>query len=225
MKIVIVLLLSINAWLLSFLAYGQNNESKKFVISHIIYDGLDDYVQLFTDIYEDLGFQVSIIPTPSFRGLVLLNDGVVDADLVRVKKIAEKYPNVMLVNLPINTGTLILLCIKGVPCHKDILLDKDSNILLGKGTEEQFESNEILATKIWAQVYYLPEMLKAKRQSYGIYTIDNALGKELHKEFNYVILKELHLYHIINKKHAALLPQIEAKLREKLPAFIAKRNK
>jgi hypothetical protein len=208
-----------------FAITGQNVDAKPFVISYVIYPDLEDYLQLIEDIYTELGFVVTMLPTPANRGLVLLNEGEVDADLLREKNVANKYPNILLVEPPLNNAELILLCVIGVPCQRNVLLDKNEYILTGEGVKQEFLPGEFLAKQISVPtVSSVKSMLTANRISYAIYAIDMAMGKRILQQFHYAVLKDLSIYHLINQKHAALLPLIEAKLREKLPAFIASRN-
>jgi hypothetical protein len=222
-KIRSALILCLSLFSTSFAVLCQS--PPRFLISHIIYPDLEDYIQLIDEIYTELGFKVSMLPTPATRGLILLNEGVVDGDLLRLKNTAVDYPNVMVVEIPLNTAELVLVCVPGVPCQRDVIRDEKVNILLPDSAKKQFAAGEFLATAISAPATSSAlDMLKAQRFFYAIYAIDNAMGRDLLKEFNYAVLKDLSIYHVINKKHAALLPQIEAKLREKLPAFIVSRN-
>lgn len=225
MKIWNVVLFLYFSFFSCFAVSDQNAEAKPFVITYVIYPDLEDYLRLIENIYTELGFAVTLLPTPANRGLVLLNGGEVDADLLRVKNVASKYPNILLVEPPLNGAELILLCVLGVRCHGDVLLDKDADILMGEGVKEEFLPGEFLAKQISVPtISSVKSMLSANRISYAIYVIDMAMGKQIQKQFHYTVLKDLSIYHLINIKHAALLPLIEAKLREKLPAFIASRN-
>jgi hypothetical protein len=105
MKAWIFIIYSLNFY--SFISYAQS--PKPFLLSHIAYPEHDDYAELFVEIYSELGFKVELIATPSLRGLILLNDGVVDADILRLSKIATKYPNVILVKPELKRVSLSLI--------------------------------------------------------------------------------------------------------------------
>ena len=66
-------------------------------------------------------------------------------------------------------------------------------------------------------------MLKAKRYYYAIYVVDEAIKKHFEKYFQIIELKKLSINHVIHKKHIDLLPQIQEKLRSKLPKLNLKR--
>ena len=42
-------------------------------MTHIEYPYIEDYIELFVEIYNEMGFETTLIPTPSTRGLLLLD--------------------------------------------------------------------------------------------------------------------------------------------------------
>jgi hypothetical protein len=86
-------------------------------------------------------------------------------------------------------------------------------------------SDEFKALKVnISSLLSVPELLKAKRYEYAILLLDHMMEKRFSNDFQLVKIKEMSVSHIINKKYQHLLPQIEDKLREKLPDFIQNRN-
>jgi hypothetical protein len=206
----------------SFISYAQS--PRPFLLTHIAYPEHDDYAELFVEIYSELGFKVELIATPSLRGLILLNDGVVDADILRLGKIATKYPNVIMVKPELKRVSLSLICAKGVPCNRGVLADKRVSILgndrmIGLIGNGEFKSihvdNELFSSVV--------SMLKADRYNYAVYVIDEVIKKHFDQDFQIIELKKLSINHIIHKKHISLLPQIQEKIRAKLPEFNRKR--
>jgi hypothetical protein len=206
----------------SFISSAQ--PSKPFLITHIVYPDIEDYSDLFVEIYSELGFKVEIIPTPSLRELILLNDGVVDSDVVRLGEIAKKYPNVIVVKPELKLVSLSLICAKGVPCNRSVLADKRVSILandrmvglIGKGEFKSIHvDNELFSSVV--------SMLKADRYYYAVYVIDEVMKKKFDEDFQTIELKKLSINHVIHKKHIGLLPQIQEKIRAKLPEFNRKR--
>jgi hypothetical protein len=206
----------------SFISYAQS--PKPFLLTHIVYPEHDDYAELFVEIYSELGFKVELIATPSLRGLILLNDGVVDADGLRLGEIAKKYPNVIVVKPELKRFSLSLICAKGVPCNRSVLADKRAYILsndrmvglIGKGEFKSIHvDNELFSSVV--------SMLKADRYNYAVYVIDEVIKKHFDQDFQIIELKKLSINHVIHKKHIGLLPQIQEKLRAKLPEFNRKR--
>jgi hypothetical protein len=190
-----------------------------FTISHVNRD-LGPYIELISSIYHELGFEVVLLPAPAARGIILLNDGMVDADVVvNATEVADK-PNIFLVKPPLNAVHLALFCNKTVQCNKSILHLTSANIAANTAAIEFLDRDDISASIVF--VNFVPailELLESKKISYGLVFIDNAMEANVSGEFNVVKLKRLDVFHAINKKHIKLLPQIEQKLREKLPKF------
>lgn len=183
------------------------------------------YAEFVKTIYEELGFDVTIIATPAKRGLMLLNDNLVDADVIRLKTVAAKYENLILVEPPFAKGSLVLLCHKDKPCNFKVLQQKTAYIQTDEGTLKQFEKGDVNAQIVVSEMSIITlKMLEEARIFYALHSFDNKQLEELASKFNYVKIKDVSGYHVINKKHANLLPQIQQKFREKLPAFNTSRN-
>jgi hypothetical protein len=181
------------------------------------------YAQFMQSIYEELGFNVTIIHTPVKRGLMLLNDKEVEADVIRLKSIVANYENVLLVKPAIAQGYLVLLCQKSKPCDLNILQQKTVHIQSDEGNLNLFEPGELQAQIIINEMpTHTLHMLEEARIFYALYSIDSRTLEKLSSKFNYVKIKDVSGYHVVNKKHAHLLPKIQQKLRQKLPAFTAR---
>jgi hypothetical protein len=197
----------------------------KFRISYFGSEEGQVYAHFMQKIYEELGFDVSIIPTPVKRGLILLNDNEVDADVIRFKSVAEKYENIVLVEPPIAAGILVLLCNKLEPCDESILQNKTVFIQSDEGNLNLFKRDEIQAQMIINEMTNNTiNMLEEERILYALYSLNNKMLENFSSRFNYVKLKDVSGYHVINKKHAHLLSQIQQKIRQKLPALKASLN-
>jgi hypothetical protein len=196
-----------------------------FVITYINYSDLQDYIALFQSIYEELGYEVSLLPVPAVRGLILLNDGQVDADLLRLKTTAMQFSNVLIVNPAMQAAELDLICIKTLPCDIEVLQDQTAEILVSENVLNLLDSENFKARVVTlSSVEKVPNMLRAKRSSYALYLVDELISRELQRDFQLVYVKDVSVHHVINKKYAALLPLIEQKLRDKLPALQASRK-
>jgi hypothetical protein len=54
-------------FLLIFIPFVSSAHAPKpFLLTHIVYPDLEDYTELFVNIYTELGFKVELIPTPFF---------------------------------------------------------------------------------------------------------------------------------------------------------------
>jgi hypothetical protein len=197
----------------------------RFSISHGAGVERQAYIKLIQTIYEELGFEVSFIAAPAKRGIMLLNDNVVDADVIRLKPTVVKYDNVILVEPALAKGSLMLFCHKNVPCELSVLHSKTTQIQTHRGILNQFEPGELKAQILLSE---MPKntlnMLQESRVFYALSTVDEPELEALSNKFNYVKIKDVFGYHVIHKKHAYLLPKIQQKLRQKIPAFTASGN-
>ena len=208
----------------SFMSLAQ--APKPLLLTHIVYPGLNDYTQLFVDIYTELGFKVELIPTPSLRGLILLNDGVVDADVLRLNVIAEEYPNVIVVQPELKRVSLSLICTKGIPCNRGLLANKNISILANSRMLKLLTPGEFKAIQVDNELFSsVISMLKADRYFYAIYVVDEVIKKHFEKDFQIVEIKKISISHVIHKKHIDLLPQIQEKIRTKIPEFDRERSR
>ena len=206
----------------SFISSAQAR--KPFLLTHIVYPDLEDYTELFVGIYKELGFKVELIPTPSLRGLILLNDGVVDADVLRLNVTAEEYPNVIVVKPELNRVSLSLICTKGIPCNRGVLADKKISVLANSRMLGLLDPGEFKSIQVDNELFSsVISMLKADRYFYAIYVVDEVINKHFDQDFQIVEIKKISISHVIHKKHIALLPQIQEKIRNKLPEFNRKR--
>jgi hypothetical protein len=207
-----------------FVSYAQS--PKPFLLTHIVYPDLDDYSELFVEIYTELGFKVELIPTPSLRGLILLNDGVVDSDVVRLNVIAKTYPNVIVVTPELKRVSLSLICAKGVPCYRGVLADTSISILANERMLALLDVGEFKSIHVDNELFSsVLSMLKADRYHYAIYVIDEVIKDNFAENFQIIELKKISINHVIHKKHIGLLPQIQEKIRAKLPEFNRRRLK
>jgi hypothetical protein len=206
----------------SFVSVAQ--APKPFLLTHIVYPDTDVYSALFVDIYTELGFKVELIPTPSIRGLILLNNDVVDADVLRLSPIAKTYPNVIVVQPELQSASLSLICSKGVPCNQSILTNKKISILANSRMLALIEHGEFKSVHVENELFSsVLDMLKANRYNYAIYVIDDVIEKHFDQDLQIVELKKIAINHVIHKKHIGLLPQIQEKIRSKLPELTRRR--
>lgn len=193
-------------------------------MTHMKYPYIEDYTDLFEDIYAELGFKTTLIPTPHLRGLILLNQGVVDADVFRLANTAKNYPNIIIVQPALTRANVTLFCRKDVPCNRDILTDKSITMLVSEPTIKLLGPEEFQARQSsHSSISNIPDMLKANRYAYALFLLDDLMVSQYENEFQLVSIKSVMVHHVIHKKHLALLPLIEEKIRAKLPEVLRNR--
>tara|TARA_R110000751_G_scaffold91266_2_gene178794 strand:- start:20986 stop:21594 length:609 start_codon:yes stop_codon:yes gene_type:complete len=193
-------------------------------MTHIEYPYIEDYTALFEEIYIELGFELTIIPTPSIRGLILLDKGKVDADVIRIANTAKNYPNLIIVQPPLYNAALTLFCVKEVPCNKEVLTNNHTTIIAADNTISLLDPTEFKARQANFQLgTNIPEMLKAHRHNYALLVLDNLMESQFNSDFQMFKIKSIPVNHVIHKKHLALLEQLQQKIHTKLPQVLHKR--
>ncbi len=212
----IVLLLQISP---AFTA--ERGANPQFRMSYGGGGGRQPFVELMQSIYEELGFNVSIISAPPKRGIMLLNSDLVDADVIRLKRTVVKYKNIMVVEPALVKGYLVLICHKDILCDLSILKNKTVKINTHAGILNLFDIGELNAQTIISEMTINTlHMIEKGRVFYSLNTMDEPMLRGLSPKLNYIKIKDVYGYHVINKKHAYLLPKIQKKLRQRLPAFL-----
>jgi hypothetical protein len=212
--------------LTTFSSVSFAQSPRPFLLNQIVYPSIDDYSKLFIEIYTELGFQVELIPTPSLRGLILLNNNVFDADVLRLNLIAKTYPNVIVVQPALQIASLSLICTKAVLCNRSILTNKKISILANSRMLALIKHGEFKSVHVENELFSsVLNMLKADRYNYAIYVIDDVIEKHFDQDFQIIELRKVYINHVIHKKHIDLLPQIQQKIRSKLPRIISNRLK
>jgi len=191
-------------------AHDTAQRSKSFLISHASHPDIDGINHLLAKIYQELGFKVEFIPTPTKRGLLLVSAGVVDADSVRSRKTIAAQPNLIRIDPSFNQVVQLLVCRKGIPCSGDILMDKNATILINSGAVNELTQKHITANIVINEKFdiYL-DLIRAGRYHYALYPTDNKNMLKLKQEFNVVEMSSSSFHHVVHKKHRALAPEIE----------------
>lgn len=202
----------------SVCVFSAENVTKPHMnISYAFGVDREEWAALIQTLYEELGFEVSIIRMPVKRGITQLSKGEVDSDVIRLSSTTAKYDNVILVKPALIHGYLVLLCNKKVPCNLEALKDKNLKIQTHEGLLNEFAPQKIKAKMIIKErTSSTLKMLEASRILYALETFDKQILDTLITRFNHVKIKEISGYHVIHKKHLGLLPKIENKLRQKL---------
>jgi len=213
MKLSHCLTFALSVFCFSSVAEKVKTPVKTFVITHVSHPGIEKYNQLIREMYQSIGYKVRFIPTPVLRGLSLVNDGIVDADSFRIKPSLTGFDNLITVMPPVKNLELILVCVKGVPCTRNVLQQESTQVISSKGvisliSDKGFAANIVLSERNDLVL----DLLKAGRYYYATYIVDKQFKQKLVKEFNIVELANPYFYHVINKKHKLLLRELENKL-------------
>lgn len=88
---------------------------KKLLLTQVDVPTAQPFTEFMQSIYKDLGIKTVIQTTPTKRGLLLVDAGIVDGDVVRANQNMQNYDNIALIEPSLGTVSLALLCKKTYP--------------------------------------------------------------------------------------------------------------
>lgn len=90
-------------------------------------------ITVMTEIYQSIGYKMNLARFPSRRSLVEANLGTTQGELLRIKEIQKKYPNLVRIPYPISRLKSMALTLTGQPEINGIegLQDKKVGVLRG----------------------------------------------------------------------------------------------
>jgi len=190
---------------------------KKLLLTQVDVPTAQPFTEFMQSIYKDLGIKTVIQTTPTKRGLLLVDAGIVDGDVVRANQNMQNYDNIALIEPSLGTVSLALLCKKNLPCNSNVLSSHSNKII-------STQDNRVLLSEftINAQLIELESiegslnMLKKSRADYIIYPATEHMQLQLKKEFNFFKLRDIKVNTILNKIHAPLIPELSKAISEKL---------
>lgn len=204
--------------------------NREIIISYVVHPHVEDiYLPLVRTVYENLGFTVEFLPISIKRGLVSLDEGLVDADVARFMSGITIYKGISAIKPTLGQGIVHLLCNKNqqVACDSRIMDDKDITILAMSNLVSQFKRE--FATTILATIYPLDnmgvylDMLRSERVDFAFYpsaSID--LPADISARYNSIVVSTHQIVHVINN-HS--LGQYEQLISNELEKQLLLRNK
>lgn len=188
------------------------------ILSYIPHPQVQAYVDLITSVYEeDLGIKVTLHSTPAHRGLIMLNSGVTDADVIRIGTNAATFKNLVVVEPQLEIGELLLVCRLDVTCSLNVLSDSSNVVMSNIGNEMMLSDLNIKAKVLLNEnIDTVLEFMHKRQIVYGIYASTKDIRQSVQEHFNAIKLKDVGLNHVIHKKHLALLPELTASIEKRL---------
>lgn len=213
MKFLKVILLGMSLILFSASVFAQTD--KTIVITAASGTGASQaYLQFLQKAYGEIGYKLILKEYPTARGVMLANKGEIDGLLINISRLTEKNQNLVVVKPHLRQIELVVFTVKEnfeVAGRKSLEPYK-IGILRGYSLSKKF--TEGLQRQIFNDSKTLFSVLKIGRVDIAI-----AMGMESRRFFSknpgYESIKALApplfvlpLYHLINKKHKALIPKL-----------------
>lgn len=208
--------------LLYFSNTHADASERRYLIGYVSHPRVVNYYKpLMEEIYREIGIDAEFVEVGGEPGLRLLNEGMTDADVIRYDVVAQTGNNILAIEPPFALGASFLLCIRNVPCHKDVIHDPDIAIAV---TTRFFFNMGQRPTSLAANIFefddfnHVIELLINGRFNYAILPSDFSQNAIFEKQgVRFIPVVEHKLVHVIHKKHMHLY--------EALSGAIAKRIK
>ncbi|MFY8274114.1 hypothetical protein AAEU32_08310 [Pseudoalteromonas sp. SSDWG2] len=182
--------------------------------------GIEPFIEFIKHTYAQLGIELKLEPVPARRGLVLLNAGLSDMDVVRVRSNMGQFNNIMVIEPSLAKGEHILLCDKTMPCNLEVLDNPKNTILTGRGTLDSLAQFNIKArTIINEQIGLAPALLKRRDVEYVLFSVVAGDVDVYRDDFNVLPLRTFHLNHVVSKELEPLIPQLQKVINATLGEF------
>jgi len=189
----------------------------KFVISYVEHETIINYyVPLLDKAYRSIGIQPDFVLINDKRALKLLNSGLIDADTAKSLEMLGDYSDIIKVPTPISKIEVLLLCQEPLPCDLSVLYDHSKK--LGVIGADEFYAELLANTNIkifeFNSFDVLYKIFDQKKVDYVIAVFDDQSKATKLKYPNSFLIEEKLGYHLLHKKHAALIPQLEQAIKD-----------
>ncbi len=178
---------------------------------------------IITQLYQRLGQTLELVPLKANESLALSNQGELDGELIRVKAIEKKYPN--LVRIPYGINSLKTMAFTRINGPKVVgmggLLGKKVGYLRGielyKSITKNLENEEFYSIKSMFQglIHGGVDVVLFPLLDGQIYLREQKLNDQVRMQKNAII--EVKLYHYLHKSHNRLINDLN-KLLKKMEA-------
>jgi len=177
---------------------------------------------ILTKAYAAIGIELEIVGLPSKRALNYSNNGLLDGEVLRVKNIEHKYPNLVCIPIPLYQITASAYTINGNKSfnHFDELLQSPIAIHSGVFWEEELVKHHqhyvsrVSGTKKKFKLLSLGRVdyiLSSQQRAHEV--ISEYFSTEKIIEVTPPIAT-INLYHYLNRNHQDLVPKIQAQLQK-----------
>ncbi len=170
--------------------------------------------------YKKLGIQVEILRVPSKRSLAMSSTGQSDGEVHRIKNLSTKFPDLIQISIPINHLDLVVYSRNpSTPIKKpEDLRPYMVGFYRGAKIFEKM-TNGFENIKMTTHPDQALKMLAQNRLDLvlGDSVSAPAIVKKNNIKGVYMLsppIKQIRLYHYINKRHAPLVPKITSILKE-----------
>jgi hypothetical protein len=200
--------------------------SESLTLSYGNHPEMPVFMQLVEDAYARLGYQTEFIQMPQRRGLMALSAGEVDADVMRLRAVAESTPNSVIVpNFSIRT-IAVLLCRKTIPCNQGELFNSGNKVvsvnLFERIIREHYKDRFKAQLHIYDTLSTPIALLEKGRIDYALYVFEATQLPTNVRHFATVLpLFETEAVHVVHAGRLALVGDLSRVLNALAPRYLS----
>ncbi|MBU2978252.1 hypothetical protein [Alteromonas sp. C1M14] len=213
-------------WVFVFLLsiiYPASARERVYIISYVAHPRIETfYNDIVKEAYERLGLRVQFMEVSGERGLMLLNEGLVDASSVRVHRAVKHFENVIALDPPVGKAYTNLYCSARVVCDASILTDSTETVVTTRrmisAIKEARSDIPVKALMLKVEDFNRVIQLMVKgRYDYAILPSDGHPIPVFSKQkITHVTLIADNAVHSLHKQHSALADAISASIQQVL---------
>jgi polar amino acid transport system substrate-binding protein len=177
-------------------------------------------ITVMTQIYQDIGYKMKLVRFPSRRSLVEANLGTTQGELMRIKEIQKKYPNLVRIPYPINRLKSMALTLAGQPDINSMEELQDKKVGVLRGLEYTTILTQNMDRLLLNSIESLFEILLAGRVDVIIFPELDAKkyikSHQLEDKVNIstAAIVDIPLYHFVHKDSKVVIELLNKKMSE-----------
>ena len=182
-----------------------------FIISYVDHPSITSYyLPLIEQAYRSIGIYPEFVLINDKRALRLLNNGEIDADVVKTLEFIDDYPNIITVPTPMSKIEARLVCQQKLPC--DLSVFKISQASLGIIAANEFYAKLLADAKLniveVSSFEQLQALFNQQKLDYIITVFDLIHNSNTIDLTNSYLIEEKIGFHLLNQQHQHLAVEL-----------------
>lgn len=209
-------------WAIHIAVSADEQTQDEFVITYFDNPQMPVLIDILQKSYESIGINPIFKSFPITRGLRMLEQGQVDADVVRNIDVLSNFDNVIPIETVLVSVDLLLLCKKEMSVCSDEAFENDQETMgvyiynldsVKKKYGERLKIKTLKNPDATDAIY----LMQKGRINYALHpVIKGNVPKQISDSFNYVKVLDITGVHVVNKRHAHLVDQLNSAIAKHL---------
>lgn len=196
-----------------------SEDEEQYVISYVEHEGIIKYyVPLLEQAYKKIGITPTFSLINDQRALRLLNDGMIDADTAKSLETIDNYESIVYLPTPISRIEVYFICQQEIQCDRSILNNRELSLAVIGANEfyKELLGNTQISLVELTSFQVLFKVFEQQKVDAAIVVFDAYTKTKLKRYKNHFKVQEKLGYHLINKKHKAIVKPLEKAISEVL---------